>query len=99
VKDKATKKSAEDMVANRADLWVKEATKPGRQLGYETRRRKGDMAALLKKPGTLAWDEFTVPTSMREVEPGVNLIMDASRLSDPPKWRPRASESKDGGDS
>jgi hypothetical protein len=97
VKDKATKKSAENMIANRADLWVNEATKPGRQLGYETRRRRGEMAALLKKPGTLAWDEFTVPTSMREVEPGVNLIMDVSKLSDPPKWKPRAPKSEDGG--
>jgi hypothetical protein len=97
VKNKATKKNAEDMVGDRVDLWVKEATKTGRQLGYETRRGQGDLAALLKKPGTLAWDALTVPTSMREVEPGVNLIMDASRLSDPPRWKPRTSASEDGG--
>ena len=97
VKNKASKKNAEDMVENRVDLWVKEATKPGRQLGYETRRRIGELAALLKRPGALAWDEFTVPTSMREVEPGVNLIMDVSKLSDPPRWKPRPPEGEDGG--
>jgi hypothetical protein len=31
--------------------------------------------------------------SMREVEPGVNLIMDDSKLSEGPAWQPRkASE-------
>ena len=97
VKNKATKKNTEDMVDNRIDLWVKEATKPGRSLGYETKRRKGEMAALLKRPGILAWDEFTVPTSMREVEPGVNLIMDISKVTDSPNWKPRAPEDGDGG--
>ena len=97
VKNKATKKNTEDMVDNRIDLWVKEATKPGRLLGYETKRRKGEMAALLKRPGILAWDEFTVPTSMREVEPGVNLIMDISKVTDSPNWKPRAPEDGDGG--
>lgn len=89
---KATgKKSASDeaevMIADRIDQWCREASKQGRRLGYETQRRQGDVAALLKRPGIAAWDEFTVPMSMREVEPGVRLIMDDSSLSDSPTWK------------
>ncbi len=99
VKDKAARLRADTMVADRVDRWVKEAIKAGRRLGYETERGKGDVAALLKKPGATAWDEFTVPFSMREVEPGVRLVMDVARLSDPPQWRARARDTEsDGGE-
>ncbi|MEW6381438.1 MAG: DISARM system helicase DrmA [bacterium] len=99
VKDKAARLRADTMVADRIDRWVKEAIKAGRRLGYETERGQGDVAALLKKPGATAWDEFTVPFSMREVEPGVRLVMDVARLSDPPQWRARAIDTEsDGGE-
>ncbi len=97
VKDKAARSITDTMAAERIDLWVKEAMKPGRRLGYETARAQGDLAALLKKPGVLAWDEFTVPMSMREVEPGVQLIMDASRHStEPPPWKPMIRDTNGG---
>lgn len=80
------KSSAEGMLAERIDRWVKEATKSGRRLGYETERGEGDVFALLKKPGLQRWDELTAPMSMREVEPGVNLIMDAAKLDEGPAW-------------
>jgi hypothetical protein len=85
------------MVADRFDRWVKEATKGGRRLGYETERRQGDVAGLLKKPGARAWDELTVPMSMREVEPGVQLVMDDMKLPDPPSWRVRLKKDSDRG--
>ncbi len=98
VKDKAARTIVETMTADRIDRWVKEAVKAGHRLGYETARGQGDLAALLKKPGALAWDEFTVPMSMREVEPGVQLIMDDSKHSiEPPSWKPRI-EKANGGD-
>jgi hypothetical protein len=75
-----------------------EAVKAGRRLGYDTERGHGDIAALLKKPGATAWDEFTVPFSMREVEPGVRLVMDVAKLADPPDWRARARDAESGGD-
>ena len=87
VKDKAARQRADSMTADRVDRWVKEAVKGGRRLGYETEGRQGDIVALLKKPGVTAWDEFTVPFSMREVEPGVRLIMDVAKLADVPPWR------------
>lgn len=86
-KNKAAGQIAENMLADRMDRWIKEAGRMGRQLGYETRRRQGDVVALLKKPSAAAWDELTVPMSMREVEPGVQLIMDDTRMTDPPQWR------------
>jgi superfamily II DNA helicase RecQ len=96
---KAAKNSADSMTAERIDKWVKEATRPGRILGYETVRNRGDIAALLKKPGASPWDEFTVPMSMREVEPGVRLIMDDKKFDgDSPQWRFRVIHKEEGDD-
>ncbi len=87
VKNEASVKgSTEVMLADRLDRWANEAGKPGRRLGYETQSKQGDVVALLKRPGVRRWDEFTVPMSMREVEPGVNLIMDTAKLDDGPEW-------------
>lgn len=97
VKDRAARQRADTMVADRIDRWVKEAVKPGRRLGYES--AKDDVVGLLRKPGATAWDEFTVPFSMREVEPGVRLVMDMAKLSDAPEWCARARDAEgDGGE-
>ena len=84
----SAKKHSDTMVDVRLDRWVKEAKVPGRKLGYEKANRQGDVINLLKKPGVAAWDEFTVPMSMREVEPGVRLIMDKDKRTDDdePHW-------------
>jgi len=93
---------AEDMVGERCDEWVKEATRGGRRLGYEAGKKRkkgeGDIAALLKKPGLQAWDSFTVPFSLREVEPGVRLVMNPDTLREGPPWKPRPPEPKQTGD-
>jgi hypothetical protein len=99
---KAIQQLTEEMVEERCDEWIKEATRGGRHLGYEAgkKRKKGehDIAALLKKPGHQAWDLFTVPMSMREVEPGVRLIMITGNLPEGPPWRPRVGEKEQGGE-
>jgi superfamily II DNA helicase RecQ len=99
---KAIQQLVEDMVQERCDDWIKEATRGGRRLGYEAgkHRKKGDddIAALLKKPGHQAWDQFTVPMSMREVEPGVRLIMMTDNLPEGPAWRPRLVDDPQGGE-
>lgn len=98
-KSKEARTLVEHMVADRIDRWVKEASASGRRLGYETERGQGDIAALLKKAGAATWDEFTVPMSMREVEPAVQLIMDGSiRSKDQPAWRFKPSPAADGSD-
>ena len=97
VKNEAAGTTAYNMTARRIDRWVKESVKTGRKLGYETRRGQGDLAALLKKAGTMEWDEFTVPMSMREVEPEVRLSMDASKYtSESPSWKPKIKKENGG---
>lgn len=77
----------ETMLKDRIDLWIKEANEPGRKLGYEKPSRQGDVINLLQKPGIKQWERFTVPLSMREVEPGVRLIMDKTvRQTPDPEW-------------
>lgn len=81
---------AECELKERADEWAKEVSVPGRILGYEKRGdRAAMMVGLLKSPGTHAWDNWTIPMSMREVEPGVRLIMNTGRIPDDHGWKPR----------
>ena len=96
--DKDIEKLAKDMIGERCDEWVKEATRGGRKLGYEPgkKKKKGedDIAGLLKKPGIHVWDHFTVPMSMREVEPGVRLVMKSDTLPEGPAWKIFVEDSK-----
>lgn len=85
-----TKDLAERELKERSDEWASEANKGGRILAYEKRGQHRDRTvALIKSPGIQAWDNWTVPMSMREVEPGVRLVMGISRLPDGPDWQPR----------
>lgn len=85
-----TKNLAERELKERADEWAKEAGRGGRILGYEKRGNEKDkMVALVRSPGIQAWDNWTVPMSMREVEPGVRLIMNTGHISDDHGWKPR----------
>ena len=89
------KQRTESMLKVRADEWSKEASIPGRTLAYE---RRGPNAAtiknLIESPGVKSWDNWTVPMSMREVEPGVRLVMDSGPMTDDNAWlaRPAPSE-------
>ena len=86
----STKNLAEQELKERADEWAKEAGKGGRILAYEKRGpEKEKTVALIKSPGIQAWDNWTVPMSMREVEPGVRLIMNTSHITDDHGWMPR----------
>lgn len=94
-KDKEAGKNVKNMIAERLDRWIKEARQPGRMLGYEKRSGKGTVAPFLKKPGFALWDDLTVPQSMREVEPGVRLILDETPPRDLPEWLARPSDDDD----
>lgn len=88
--DKSRKHLAEIELKERADDWSKEVGKGGRILAYEKRGPQKDRTvALIKAPGIQAWDNWTVPMSMREVEPGVRLIMNTSHITDEHDWKPR----------
>ncbi len=95
------KRLVEEMVGERCDEWAREATRGGRRLGYEAGKKRkvgeDDVAALLKRPGFHPWDVFTVPLSLREVEPGVRLVMDDGKVPSGPTWKPRTQDSRAGG--
>lgn len=74
---------------SRADLWAKEAAVPGRLLVYQKYGAGPTAYALLEAPGIRPWSTWTVPMSMREVEPGVILVMEDDRALDDPSWRAR----------
>lgn len=92
----STKNLAEQELKERADEWAKQAGIGGRILGYEKRGPEKDMTvALIRSPGIQAWDNWTVPMSMREVEPGVRLIMNTSHITDDHDWKARPVKKKD----
>jgi hypothetical protein len=75
-------------VAAKLDAWAGEASVPNRKLGYKKPPTRDDVTVpLLKQPGTGPWESFTVPTSMREVEPGVGLVLDGTSRDELPPWQ------------
>lgn len=88
--DNSRKKLAENELKERADEWAKKASMGGRILGYEKRGPEKDRTVnLIESPGLKPWDNWTVPMSMREVEPGVRLIMNTNHITDDYDWKPR----------
>jgi hypothetical protein len=93
----STKDLSQRELKARSDEWAKAASVGGRTLAYE---KHGAQAAttfpLIKSPGLKAWDSWTVPMSMREVEPGVRLIMNMGYITDDPDWKPRVAAKDEG---
>jgi hypothetical protein len=95
VKGTQTKNLAKTELKDRIDEWAKEASVGGRTLAYEKKGKgKDTMVALFERPGLKSWQNFTIPMSMREVEPGVSLVMNSNRLGDKPAWKPRPVDKK-----
>lgn len=94
----AIKDLASAELRERVDEWASEAAKGGRILAYEKKGKKKDtLVPLLHRPGIRAWDNFTVPMSMREVEPGVHLVMNTGRFGvSGPSWTPPPTSGSDG---
>ncbi|MEV6866427.1 DISARM system helicase DrmA [Streptosporangium subroseum] len=61
----------------RLDQWHNERRVPGRRLAYSNRGPgvPGDAGALLRRPEDGSWRPMTCPTSLRDVEPGVRLLL------------------------
>jgi hypothetical protein len=98
--DSAKKGRVTAELKSRADVWVKEAALPGRLLVYQKYGAGPTAYPLLEAPGIRPWSMWTVPMSMREVEPGVNLVMEEDRALEEPNWRARpiGTREKDDGD-
>ncbi|XVQ86428.1 DISARM system helicase DrmA [Microbispora siamensis] len=67
----------------RLDHWHTERRVPGRRLAYSKRTpgMPADAGALLRSPDMGSWQPMTCPTSLRDVEPGVRLLL---QLDDDP---------------
>ncbi|MEU5402629.1 DISARM system helicase DrmA [Streptomyces sp. NPDC005963] len=79
-------------LAARLDYWERRRKAPGAVLGYRGARRQGDLAPLLLEPDEGRWQLMTCPTSLREVEPPIRLILtgDAGTdTADEPAYAPR----------
>ncbi|MFB7579962.1 DISARM system helicase DrmA [Streptomyces hydrogenans] len=76
----------------RLDYWDQKKKAPGAVLGYRSARRQGDVAPLLLEPDSGPWRLMTCPTSLREVEPPIRLILTGDAggdLSGEPPYAPR----------
>ena len=88
-----------DQIKSRADGWANEVSLGGRTLVYQKMGRSTDTSVeLLKKPGIDPWSKWTVPMSMREVEPGVGIVMDDVGMREAPDWQARPSTSAEEGE-
>jgi hypothetical protein len=96
--DSAKRNLAIAELKSRADEWAKQAAVPGRMLVYQKYGAGPTAYALLEAPGIKPWSTWTVPMSMREVEPGVNLVMEDDRSNQDPVWRPRPTPEDEAAD-
>ena len=80
-----TAEEVRQQLQNQVDRWQKRAQRAdgGNRLGYET-RKDGVTMGLLQRPGSQPWEPFTCLTSLRDVEPTANLILDTVGLDDDP---------------
>jgi len=77
--DRANDKDVEDLVRqeleHRLDQWKQEQDVPQRDLVYGRGMSAGTQVGLLHEPDGTPWTDFTVPMSMRDVEPSVDLVL------------------------
>ncbi len=85
---KAVGEDVRAALKRRVDVWLHEAQRTVglARLGYK-RERDGATRGLLDPPGIERWKDFTCLTSLRDVEPNVNLVMDDRPVDDRPHWR------------
>jgi hypothetical protein len=95
--DSGKKALTERELKQRADEWANEANLGGRVLVYQKFAAGPTAYPLLETPGIKPWTDWTVPTSMREVEPGVRLVMEDARSSTDPSWRARVTQANGDG--
>jgi hypothetical protein len=83
----ASRDVADDLrkaLRRRLDLWKAEQEVPGRLLGYNPDGKA--TYGLLQAAGNGKWDIWTVPNSLRDTEPTINLIMHEGRDTGAPDF-------------
>lgn len=85
---KAVGEDVRAALKRRLDTWLHEARRTVglARLGYKM-ERDGSTRGLLAPPGLGHWQDFTCLTSLRDVEPNVNLVLDERPMDDRPLWR------------
>ncbi|MEV6981663.1 DISARM system helicase DrmA [Sphaerisporangium sp. NPDC051017] len=68
-------RQVEDQLLARLDHWDRRRREPGTRLAYAKPYRVDDVAGLLRKPEEGGWGITTCPTSLRDVEPGIRLLL------------------------
>ena len=74
--------------------WAHQVSQPDADYGYQG-RKDGSTVGLLKMPSGAPWGDFTVLTSMRDVEPTAGLILSDTWGGKPPDWEAADVEQED----
>jgi len=75
--DPARRQLVEDMVQDRLDDWgAQRLRQRANAAGLSYKERSAAAKGLLQEPTQSAWTTWSCPTSLREVEANVNLIID-----------------------
>ncbi|WP_194821979.1 DISARM system helicase DrmA [Micromonospora sp. S-DT3-3-22] len=82
--DNTVRQRVEDELEARLDLWARERARPARRLAYDKPYHSDDVAGLLHRPEEGRWVQTTCPTSLRDVEPGIQLQLQLGPIGDDP---------------
>jgi hypothetical protein len=96
-----TSRRVEDELEDRLRNWDQQRSIAGRRLAYTQPLRADDVAGLLHSPTEGPWRQMTCPTSLRDVEPGIPLLLQppGGYLSaEPPFHPPVGLDSANGSD-
>ncbi|MGH3772882.1 MAG: DISARM system helicase DrmA [Pseudonocardiaceae bacterium] len=90
ISGRETARRVEDELEERLANWDQQRSTPGRRLAYAQPSRADDVAGLLRRPTEGPWRQMTCPTSLRDVEPGIPLLLQPAGgyLSDGPPFSP-----------
>ncbi|PSL56568.1 helicase-like protein [Saccharothrix carnea] len=96
---RGAKQRVTEQLEQRLDQWAKAQGQPGVRLGYDQPPASGDIAGLLRRAGTPGRSGLPAPTSLRDVEPGIQLqlLPGIDPWGDEPRFRP-PNDDTDGGD-
>ncbi|MFI2714203.1 DISARM system helicase DrmA [Micromonospora sp. NPDC018662] len=82
--DNTVRQRVEDELEARLDVWARERSRPARRLAYDRPRHSDDVAGLLHRPEEGLWEQMTCPTSLRDVEPAIQLQLQLGAVGDEP---------------
>jgi Helicase conserved C-terminal domain len=80
--DRAVGQRISEHLDDRLDYWAAQRTVLGRRLAYRKPRNADDVAGLLREPEEGAWRQMTCLNSLRDVEPGIQLLLAPEDLDD-----------------